>query len=282
MKPLMLVALIAALQAAALFAAAPELPPEAKTLVAEYMKKPENKVFIIAVDPDGRFACGRSSGEPTLQKALLVAVKQCDQERKAKGIAMPRVIYALNNKVVYAEKYERARAKKEDRIAKRRAGSNKKENAGILQGKFRRELALIVVPAEKLPEGCRLAPMDKGSKFLPANPTATEDSRLVPLIAVGIGLFAVADPASVTNDIECAFTAVYHDADGKETGVNLLLFKKGKTAKAYFKKLEPKSSFPLIHGDRYLMGIWTDNPNQELSNWMKAYFHKKGLPKAKE
>ena len=152
-----------------------------------------------------------------------------------------------------------------------------KEAEEKLRKQYRAELDLMLVKDDKLPEGCRLAPMEKRSKFLPSNPTVSQDPPIMMLISMGVGTIAVADQ-SITNDLESVFSAVYHDTDGKETGVNLLLFKEAEKAGEIFRKLKPKAYLPLFHHDRYLLGIWTDNQNMELANWMKDYFEHAAWP----
>lgn len=79
----------------------PPIPPMAKAQLLEYFKQPDNKVFIIAVDPNGEFAYGSGYGKSTVKQAAKVAVDQCDAGRQAYGIGGQPYVYAINNKVVY-------------------------------------------------------------------------------------------------------------------------------------------------------------------------------------
>ncbi len=90
-------------------ASVPKLSPEAEALVADYMQKAENKVFVIAIDTDRRFAYGSAFGKESLMDAAKEAVNHCDKERNEKDIVMQPIIYAMNNKVVYEEMYEKTR-----------------------------------------------------------------------------------------------------------------------------------------------------------------------------
>jgi hypothetical protein len=81
----------------------PKLPPEAQAKLLDYYKQPDNKVFIIAIDPGGDYAYAYDYGKRTLKEAAAVAVKKCDASREASGVVARPYIYALNNKVVYEE-----------------------------------------------------------------------------------------------------------------------------------------------------------------------------------
>ncbi|MEN8256203.1 MAG: hypothetical protein ABFR33_12120 [Verrucomicrobiota bacterium] len=81
----------------------PKIPPHAKAKLLDYFEQPDNKVFIIAVDPGGSYAFGYDYGKPTLKDAAKVAVEKCDASREASGIIARPYIYALNDKVVYEE-----------------------------------------------------------------------------------------------------------------------------------------------------------------------------------
>ncbi|VGO13738.1 hypothetical protein PDESU_02295 [Pontiella desulfatans] len=79
----------------------PRIPPEAQAKLLDYFEKPDNKVFIIAIDPGGDFAYAYDYGKSTLKEAARVAVKKCDESRNDNGIIARPYIYAMNNEVVY-------------------------------------------------------------------------------------------------------------------------------------------------------------------------------------
>ena len=86
----------------------PKIPPHAQAKLLDYFEQPDNKVFIIAVDPSGNYAFGYDYGKPTLKEAAKVAVEKCDASREAAGIIARPYIYALNDKVVYEEMIRKA------------------------------------------------------------------------------------------------------------------------------------------------------------------------------
>ncbi len=86
----------------------PKIPPHAQAKLLDYFEQPDNKVFIIAVDPSGNYAFGYDYGKPTLKEAAKVAVEKCDASRESSGIIARPYIYALNDKVVYEEMIKKA------------------------------------------------------------------------------------------------------------------------------------------------------------------------------
>jgi hypothetical protein len=87
----------------------PEVPASANQAVAEYMKLPDNKVFVIAIDPSGDFAYGYADEKATLKEAAEEATLLCDQSRAKYNVVASPVIYAVNNKVVYEEMLKRVK-----------------------------------------------------------------------------------------------------------------------------------------------------------------------------
>lgn len=87
----------------------PKLPPHAQAMLLDYNKRPANKVFVIAVDPSGDFAVGYDYGKATKKEAYLSALAQCNANRKTYGVLDKPHIYAINNKVVYAEAIKKAK-----------------------------------------------------------------------------------------------------------------------------------------------------------------------------
>lgn len=86
----------------------PKIPPHAQAKLLDYFEQPDNKVFIIAVDPSGNYAFGYDYGKATLKEAAKVAVEKCDASRESSGIIARPYIYALNDKVVYEEMIKKA------------------------------------------------------------------------------------------------------------------------------------------------------------------------------
>lgn len=107
----------------------PQIPPHAQAKLLDYYEQPENKVFVIAIDPGGDYAFGYDYGKPTLREAAKVAVEKCDASRESSGIIAAPYIYAINDKVVYEEMIQKAhQAKKnsgekaqEDEVARQEA-----------------------------------------------------------------------------------------------------------------------------------------------------------------
>ena len=95
----------------------PKLPTHAQAKFLDYLEQPDNKVFVVAIDPGGDYAFGYDYGKPTLKEAAKVAVEKCDANREAHGIVAKSYIYAINNKVVFEEMIRK------DAEAKRRAKS---------------------------------------------------------------------------------------------------------------------------------------------------------------
>lgn len=94
----------------------PKVPAHAQAKLLDYFEQPDNKVFVIAIDPGGDYAFGYDYGKPTLKEAAKVAVEKCDASRETSGIVAKPYIYAINDKVVYEEMIRKAQE------AKRNAG----------------------------------------------------------------------------------------------------------------------------------------------------------------
>jgi len=105
----------------------PRIPPQAQAKLLDYLDEPDNKVFVIAIDPGGDFAYGYDYGKPTLKQAAKVAVEKCDANRESHGVVAKSYIYAINNKVVYEQMIRK------DAEAKRNAGQNAQVNEAARQ-----------------------------------------------------------------------------------------------------------------------------------------------------
>ena len=81
----------------------PQVPPPVQAKLLDYYNQPDNKVFVLAVDPGGSFAFGYDYGKKTLKEAAKVAAKKCAASCEANGVLAKPYIYALNDKVVYEE-----------------------------------------------------------------------------------------------------------------------------------------------------------------------------------
>ena len=90
----------------------PKVPVKAQMKILEYNDLADNKVFILAVDPNGQFAYGSASGKATLKEAAAAAVEMCDGSRAAKGIVGKPYIYAINGKVVYKDMIQKDQGSK--------------------------------------------------------------------------------------------------------------------------------------------------------------------------
>ena len=84
-------------------ACVPQLPISAQQKLLAYEKLAPNKVFVIAVDANGHYACGYDHGKATLKEAAKVAAEKCDAQREEYDIAGKAYIYAVNDSVVYAD-----------------------------------------------------------------------------------------------------------------------------------------------------------------------------------
>ena len=94
------------------FVYVPKIPPQAEAKLLDYFNQPDNKVFVIAIDPSGEYAFGYDYGKSTLKEGAKTALEKCQANRKSRGIMAKPYIYAINNKVVYKEmirKSEQAR-----------------------------------------------------------------------------------------------------------------------------------------------------------------------------
>ena len=92
----------------------PQIPQRAQAKLMDFFDHPDNKVFVIAVDPGGDFAFGYDYGKSTLKEAAKVAVEKCDASREAHGIFAKPYIYAINDKVVYEEMIQKAHQAKNE------------------------------------------------------------------------------------------------------------------------------------------------------------------------
>ena len=81
----------------------PRLPPHAQAQFLDYLEQPDNKVFVVAIEPGGDYAFGYDFGKSTLKEAAKVAVEKCDANRESQGILSKSYVYAINNKVVFEE-----------------------------------------------------------------------------------------------------------------------------------------------------------------------------------
>jgi hypothetical protein len=85
----------------------PKVPPGVQAQLLDYFAQPDNKVFILAVDPGGDYAFGYDYGKATTKEAAKAALDMCEDGRKSLGIAGDPIVYALNDKVVYEDSVRR-------------------------------------------------------------------------------------------------------------------------------------------------------------------------------
>jgi hypothetical protein len=86
----------------------PKVPNHAQAKLLDYFEQPDQKVFVIAIDPNGDYAFGYDFGKSSLKEAAKVAVEKCDANRESHGIVGRPYIYAINNKVVFEEMIRKA------------------------------------------------------------------------------------------------------------------------------------------------------------------------------
>jgi hypothetical protein len=100
----------------------PKVPDGVKQALLDYETQPDNKVFILAVDPGGDYAYAYEYGQATLKEAAKIAVEKVDVQRKEMGVVARPYVYALNDKVVWEEMVRAAAgetAAEEDRAAQK-------------------------------------------------------------------------------------------------------------------------------------------------------------------
>ncbi len=81
----------------------PKVPAGVQQAILDYEAQPDNKVFILAVDPSGDYAYAYEYGKATLKEAAKIAVENIDAQRKANGVVARPYVYMLNDKVVWSE-----------------------------------------------------------------------------------------------------------------------------------------------------------------------------------
>ncbi len=86
----------------------PRVPAKVQAQLLDYFEQPNNKVFVLAVDPSGDYAYGVDFGKATLKEAIQAATEMCDANRKTHGIFAKSYIYAINDKTVYEEMIRKA------------------------------------------------------------------------------------------------------------------------------------------------------------------------------
>ena len=81
-------------------------PPDAiNAIFMRYKELPGEKVFVVAVDPTGRWAFGYDVKRETLEEAARNAAIKCDDSRKKHGVFTKAKLFAVNNEVVYYNQY---------------------------------------------------------------------------------------------------------------------------------------------------------------------------------
>jgi hypothetical protein len=76
-------------------------PEDMNPVFMRYKELPGQKVFVVAVDPNGRWAFGYDNGRATLTEAAQTAAIKCDQARKKFNILTKAQLFAINDEVVY-------------------------------------------------------------------------------------------------------------------------------------------------------------------------------------
>jgi hypothetical protein len=80
-----------------------KLPPPEKMnpIFLKYKGLPGQKVFVVAIDPMGRWAYGYDYGKETLEEAAGVAATRCDRARQKHKVFTKGKLFAVNNEIVY-------------------------------------------------------------------------------------------------------------------------------------------------------------------------------------
>jgi len=77
-------------------------PPDAiNSVFMRYKELPGEKVFVVAVDPNGRWTFGYDVNRATLEEAARNAAVKCDEARKKYRVFSKAKLFAVNNEVVY-------------------------------------------------------------------------------------------------------------------------------------------------------------------------------------
>lgn len=84
----------------------PKLPPPdvMSPVYMRYLEEEPNKVFVVAVDPDGTWAFGYDFGKATAEEASRSAAEKCDAARERHGVHTKGSIFAINDEIVYYKK----------------------------------------------------------------------------------------------------------------------------------------------------------------------------------
>lgn len=84
------------------------MPPPAAMdrIFLKYKALPGEKVFVVAVDRDGKWVYGYDAGRDTKEEAARNAVAQCDTLRQSRNILSPAKLFAVNNDIVYYKQFE--------------------------------------------------------------------------------------------------------------------------------------------------------------------------------
>jgi hypothetical protein len=88
----------------------PKVPQKAQAALLDYYDQPDNKVFVIAIDPNGDYAFGYDYGKATTKEAAQVAAEMCQSNSEAAGVLAKPYVYAINNKVVYEDMIRKSAA----------------------------------------------------------------------------------------------------------------------------------------------------------------------------
>lgn len=133
------------------------------------------------------------------------------------------------------------------------------------------EIELITIPTDRLPASCRIISDDESGPFLPSNPAAVTDSRLLGIVLSPFGPTDVSLYETIPKEIEAGFSAVYHDGDDRrEIRVNLLLFNDEDEARQRYEAFCPMSGLIFLEG-RHVLTFWSDGTptgtEQEIANY---------------
>lgn len=77
-------------------------PPDVMNPVyLRYSEFGTNKVFVVAVDPDGHWAFGYDHSRDSIEEAAINAAVKCDIAREKFGVHAKGRLFAVNDEIVY-------------------------------------------------------------------------------------------------------------------------------------------------------------------------------------
>ena len=81
-------------------------PDEFNLKFQQYKEMPGEKIMVVAVDPNGRWAFGYDHSQNDLKEAAKNAAAKCDQAREEFDVSSKGKLFAINDQVVYYDEFE--------------------------------------------------------------------------------------------------------------------------------------------------------------------------------